>query len=184
MEETRFELFSNTVYTLIPLLKKHFLPVAEGDELRSLTGSHFHLLFTLHFSGPLTMTEAARKAGFSKPHATLLADKLVEEGLIERFFDPDDRRVVSIRLTDKGNLLLVRQKEIMKEKAWKLFSALTEETVERTLDALLTLKEIMVNAQFKTVECDVGKTPLIVGERKRKGVNRKASPRSAKRDRS
>jgi DNA-binding MarR family transcriptional regulator len=147
MEDLRFELFSDTVYTLIPLLKKHFLLAPEViDEGGSLTKTHLPLIFLLHSSGALTMSEAARRTGFSKPNMTIQVDRLVEEGLIERQSGSGDRRVISIRLTNKGLELVQRLKGMMKEKAWKLFSALSDDTLERTLGALLTLKEVMTNA--------------------------------------
>jgi DNA-binding MarR family transcriptional regulator len=146
MEDERFELFSDTVYTLIPLLKKHFLPVHEAGETGSITPSHFPLLFTLHFCGTLTMTEAAKKVGFSKPHMTLQVDKLVEEGLVERSTAHGDRRIIAIRLTDKGNNFAAHHKGLMKDKAWKTFSSLSDETLDRTLNALVTLKEVLTKA--------------------------------------
>jgi DNA-binding MarR family transcriptional regulator len=148
VEDLRFELFSDTVYTLIPLLKKHFLVAPEViDECGSLTKTHLPLLFLLHSTGALTMTEAARQTGSSKPHMTLQADKLVDEGLIERKTDAVDRRSISVRLTPRGEVLVRHLKDMMKEKAWKLFSALSDETLEKTLGALLTLKEVMTHAE-------------------------------------
>ncbi len=78
---------------------------------------------------------------------TLQVDKLTDEGLIERQADAEDRRLISVHLTHKGSELVGHLKGMMKEKAWRLFSDLSDETLERTLGALLTLKEVMVNAE-------------------------------------
>ena len=93
------------------------------------------------------MSEAARRTGFSKPHMTLQVEKLVEEGLIERQTDAEDRRLIAVHLTAKGSGLVQHLKNMMKEKAWRLFSTLSDETLEKTLGALLTLKEVMTNAE-------------------------------------
>lgn len=146
MEDQRFELFCDTVYTLIPLLKRTFLLPDDSVECGSVTKSHFPLLFTLHSSGTMTMTEAAKKACCSKPHMTLQVERLVEEGLMERLTGAEDRRLIAIRLTKKGNECVQHLKEMMKQKAWALFSTLSDDTLEKTLNALLTLKEVMIGS--------------------------------------
>jgi DNA-binding MarR family transcriptional regulator len=49
-----------------------------------------------------TMGELARALEISLSAATGLADRLVQQGLLEREFDPDDRRLVCLRLTHAG----------------------------------------------------------------------------------
>src|SRR5208282_6293057 len=95
----------------------------------------------------LIMSEAAKRTGLSKPHITLQVDRLVEEGLLERRPESEDRRLISISLTPKGSDLVQRLRGSIKEKAVGLFSGLPEETLERTVGALLTLKEVMAMAE-------------------------------------
>ncbi len=147
MENERFDLFFQTLYALMPLLKKHFMLTNELIEYGSVTNSHFPLLFTLFSSGTLTMTEAAKRVGLSKPHMTLQVETLFEEGIIERLADPKDRRLITVRLTGKGNDFVRHLRSLMREKAWKVFSILTDETLEKTLNALLTLKEVMADTE-------------------------------------
>jgi len=52
--------------------------------------------------GPLSMSMIGRHMGVSKPYMTALVDELINEGLVERVPDPDDRRVVNIRITHAG----------------------------------------------------------------------------------
>jgi DNA-binding MarR family transcriptional regulator len=147
MENERFDLFFQTLYALMPLLKKHFMLTHELIEYGPVTNSHFPLLFTLYSSGTLTMTEAAKRVGLSKPRMTLQVETLVKEGIVERLADPEDRRLIAVRLTERGSDFVRHLKELMKEKAWKVFSSLSDETLEKTLHALLTLKEIMANTE-------------------------------------
>ena len=147
MEDLRFELLSDTVYSLIPLLKKHFRPNFDIlDEYGTLTKAYLPLLFALLAADKLIMSEAAKQVGLSKPHITLQVSRLVEEGLLERRPESEDRRLISISLTPKGSDLVHRLKGSIKEKAGRLFSGLPEETLERTVGALLTLKEVMAGA--------------------------------------
>ena len=147
MQSDRFDRFFQTLYELIPLLKKRFQLTHEQIEYGSVTNTHFPLLFLLYSSGPLTMTETARRLGLSKPRLTLQVETLFEEGLIERLTNREDRRLIRICLTEKGADFVKHLKGLMKEKAWKVFSVLPDETLEKTLHALLTLKEVMANTE-------------------------------------
>jgi len=48
----------------------------------------------------------ANKAGVTRATMTGLIDGLERDGLVERIFDPEDRRRVTIKLTDKGQAKL------------------------------------------------------------------------------
>jgi DNA-binding MarR family transcriptional regulator len=54
----------------------------------------------------IRMRELARKLGGSFSNATVLVDRLVERGLVERLDDPEDRRVVLVRVTEEGQHLI------------------------------------------------------------------------------
>lgn len=54
----------------------------------------------------LRMRELARRLGGSFSNATVLVDRLVERGLVERLADPQDRRVVLVRVSEKGRGIL------------------------------------------------------------------------------
>ena len=52
------------------------------------------------------MRELARRLGGSFSNATVLVDRLVERGFVERLAEPQDRRVVLVRATEKGERLI------------------------------------------------------------------------------
>ena len=51
----------------------------------------------------MTMTELANFARMPKQQMSKLVDKLVEGGFAERLSDPDDRRVIRLRATEKAD---------------------------------------------------------------------------------
>lgn len=64
----------------------------------------FYAIEVLLFAGgTVTMTEFAGWSKMPKHQATKMANKLVEQGFAERFYDADDRRLVNIKIIDKGN---------------------------------------------------------------------------------
>jgi DNA-binding MarR family transcriptional regulator len=73
-----------------------------------LTHPQLILLAVLDAAGESTMTALTEKMGTTMGAVTNLADRLVHADLVEREHDTEDRRVVKVRLTDKGREL-VRQ---------------------------------------------------------------------------
>ncbi|MGQ9587132.1 MAG: MarR family winged helix-turn-helix transcriptional regulator [Thermoplasmata archaeon] len=52
--------------------------------------------------GPVRMSEIGKHMGVSKPYMTMLVNRLIAEGLVERVQDAHDRRVVNVRITEAG----------------------------------------------------------------------------------
>jgi len=52
--------------------------------------------------GPVRMSEIGKHMGISKPYMTLLVNRLIEDGLVERVQDPRDRRVINVTITEAG----------------------------------------------------------------------------------
>jgi DNA-binding MarR family transcriptional regulator len=79
----------------------------EESELMSfdLTMPQFKILSLLYGRGPMRMNGLAKLLNRNMSTATGIADRLVEEKLIQRQEDPEDRRAVIIRLTEKGQEL-------------------------------------------------------------------------------
>ena len=70
--------------------------------LRALTLPQFGALKTITFRPSCTMGELAKALGVTLGAATGLVDRLIQQGLVERVSDPEDRRLVRVRLTAKG----------------------------------------------------------------------------------
>jgi DNA-binding MarR family transcriptional regulator len=95
------------------------------------------LLHLLERSGAQRMTALAEQLGVTQGGCTALIDRAMEGGLVQRARDPDDRRVVWVTLTDKGNQTL---QELCRTRAAILaryFSRLAPEEIE-TLAGLVS----------------------------------------------
>lgn len=64
--------------------------------------SQIVILTNLESEGGISLKELAKKIGISSATASILIDKLVKAGLIERREDEKDRRKITLRLTNKG----------------------------------------------------------------------------------
>jgi DNA-binding MarR family transcriptional regulator len=69
---------------------------------RSMIGTLFHLSHRDHAG----VTDLSEHLGVSSAAASQMLERLVDEGLIKRSEDPDDRRMKKITLTDKGARVL------------------------------------------------------------------------------
>jgi DNA-binding MarR family transcriptional regulator len=88
----------------------------------------------------IRMRELARKLGGSFSNATVLVDRLVDRGLVERLAEPQDRRVVLVRATEEGRRLIERLITSWRTLSAPLLEALAPEdlaTVQKALHVLL-----------------------------------------------
>jgi MarR family transcriptional regulator, 2-MHQ and catechol-resistance regulon repressor len=72
-----------------------------------LTLSQFGVLEALYHKGPLCQKEIATKILKSTGNITLVVDNLEKRGLVRRERDNDDRRYLTIHLTESGLKLIV-----------------------------------------------------------------------------
>jgi DNA-binding MarR family transcriptional regulator len=89
----------------------------------------------------LRMRELARRLGGSFSNATVLVDRLVERGFVERLADPQDRRVVLVRAADEGQQLIEQLVTSWRTLSTPLLEALAPEDLSKVHEALRVLLE-------------------------------------------
>jgi MarR family 2-MHQ and catechol resistance regulon transcriptional repressor len=80
----------------------------QGQMSASVTGGQFGALETLYHLGPMRPNELARKLLRSAGNMTTVIDNLERRGLVSRRRERDDRRCVTVHLTDAGRRLIDR----------------------------------------------------------------------------
>jgi MarR family transcriptional regulator, 2-MHQ and catechol-resistance regulon repressor len=71
-----------------------------------LTTPQFGTLEALYHLGPLSLGDLADKLLVTGGNVTYVMDRLEDQGLVYRYRQPDDRRVVQARLTTEGRNLV------------------------------------------------------------------------------
>jgi DNA-binding MarR family transcriptional regulator len=89
----------------------------------------------------IRMRELARRLGGSFSNATVLVDRLVDRGLVERLADPQDRRVVLVRVAAEGQQLIDRLVTSWRTLSTPLLEALAPEDLSKVHEALRVLLE-------------------------------------------
>ena len=102
------EILVDKMMTFLPVLYKKFF---RGLSVCEISRQQLELLYYLSADGGKPMTHYCSKMMVPKPNLTVMADKLIEEGYIEREFLASDRRVIILKLTKKGEDYLFDQRE-------------------------------------------------------------------------
>jgi DNA-binding MarR family transcriptional regulator len=84
-----------------------------------------------------------------KPHITVIVDKLIEEGYVERQSDPKDRRIVNILLTEKGLADFEDIKKAISENLKSKLLKLSSQELNQLEVASQQVKEILISILSK-----------------------------------
>ena len=87
---------------LLPLINRTILSASRIREF-GYTKTQLTIFAALTLRESLTMSQVSGYISSSKEQATRAVAPLVDEGLVERFVDPENRTHIHIRLTAKGN---------------------------------------------------------------------------------
>jgi DNA-binding MarR family transcriptional regulator len=113
--------------------------------LQSCTQSpaQLHVLGVLHEVAPVTVSRLASKLGISPPSASAMIDRLVDAGLVDRVRSEEDRRIVSVWLTPRGEEALATA--IGGRRGWleRVLGRLEPAELADTMRVLRRLAEVM-----------------------------------------
>lgn len=95
---------------------------------RSLSIVQLKVFLIIQTEQPCTMGEVAKKVpSLSLSSITVIVDKLVKEGLVDRVRSDTDRRVVRVQITEQGKDLYDSYRLVMVEMSTRLMGALDED---------------------------------------------------------
>lgn len=130
-----------------------FLSELQRRGITDLVPAHGDL-FTLLFGGrSLTVTEVARCTGRTKSTVSTLAGKLEKAGYLSRIPDPEDARLLRLRLTEKGEALDAVFTEISDELHRRLLAALGPDDLAE-LERLLEKSNRIFTPEFEAFRRD------------------------------
>ena len=125
------EKLAEQLFTIGPLIHKK---LNKGMPIGGIPKQQLALLFCISEENGKTMKHYGNKMMISKSNVTILADKLIEEKLIERELVPNDRRVVLLTITEKGREYLGQQKIKFKQALIKKLEILDSQDVDTLID--------------------------------------------------
>jgi len=102
-----------------------------------VTMTQASVLMMLMHQGRQTMGQIALVLGISKSAASQLLDGIIEQGFVERTIDENDRRVVYIELSKRGERHLKHMRSKGVQKIVKVFDQLDDEELAQ-VEAITT----------------------------------------------
>jgi DNA-binding MarR family transcriptional regulator len=131
--------FVATLHQWIEVTMRHsmrnFLRYARES---GLSMSHLGAIFHIHRAGSCGVTEIGDYLGVTSAAASQMLDRLVEQGLVARTEDPEDRRVKRIELTAEGERAL--EAGIQARETWMSeLAGILAEDEKRTITSALQL---------------------------------------------
>lgn len=121
--------------SFIVMRKAAALVKCELDE--DMTNDQYYLLRYIMKKGKCTSTELASIFGVNKSAITAMTNRLVEKGLLQRTRDQNDRRVVYLTLTERGDEWIVKTEE----KIHKLVESFITKFSEKEIEAFIQTYE-------------------------------------------
>ncbi|MEI6554123.1 MAG: MarR family transcriptional regulator [Paludibacter sp.] len=133
-------IIENLIY-LHPLLSKSLTRSIRSKT--NLNPGSLYILGMLSKHEILSMSEIGCKLSMPKPHVTGQVDKLIAEEMVERLFDPNDRRIVNIRMTDKGKEDFIAIKQEVSQDMRERIEKLDEHKLKTLFDSTQVVRDIL-----------------------------------------
>ncbi|MDQ2085681.1 MarR family winged helix-turn-helix transcriptional regulator [Herbivorax sp. ANBcel31] len=124
--------------TVLPVLYKTMF---KGLPDCSVTKLQMELLYHLKIEGGMPMNYYGKKIMVSKPNMSVLAEKMIEEGLVEKGTLENDKRVSTLKLTKRGGDFLDEEMTKFTRHLLDKLSVFSDEDIERLNDIV---KEVQV----------------------------------------
>lgn len=136
--------FADRIARIMPLVMKEFGQRISGSLRASdISLQQLFILDFMHLYEESTMTQLARYMKVSTAAMTGTIEKLVREGYCLRIYDPQDRRIIKIKLTARGSELIKRINDQRRKIIVEIFSQIPEIDRKNYLRILTRIKEIL-----------------------------------------
>ncbi len=103
--------------------------------------THLHVIAMLARHGAMPMSRLAELLDVSLSNATGLVDRMEERGFVERFRVPEDRRIVLVRVTERGSQLETEMEFLKGELLEKVLGRMDTAQIERLVVAIRDFRD-------------------------------------------
>jgi len=125
---------------LAPIIAGERAAFAHRCHERSISMTHLLLMSLLETHGSLPMSRVAELLGCGLPAATGIVSRMEERGLVDRQHESEDRRVVTLRLSDAGAAEVRELQLSRRERMATALTHLSETEREQLLASVRSLR--------------------------------------------
>jgi len=136
--------FADKMNEVMPVLIQGFAR-RQANELYKgkITLPQFLILDFLNKKGECKMTEIARFMHVSTAAMTGIVERIKRCNYVERVYEPSDRRIIKVRLTDKGRELVKKVNRQRRNMIVDIFAKISQREREQYLNILMRILNIM-----------------------------------------
>jgi DNA-binding MarR family transcriptional regulator len=151
MEKKILDSVAYDLFTTLPLIHRSIryklIKTVVTSFKEDIAPPHFEIMKLLEEAGTLHVAEIGERLQIARPQMTHLIDKLVELDIVERETNEEDRRMLNIRLKDKGkSIIKTRDKQVINATREAL-SGLTDDELKELSVSLNNIKEIFTKLE-------------------------------------
>ncbi len=145
MTEVSLLEFADKLNVLMPVIMREFAK-RQANELYKgkITLPQFLILEIIHKEDESKMTDLAHLMNVSTAAMTGIVNRLVKGGYVVRKYDAEDRRIIKVILSPKGNELVKKTTEQRRQMAIKIFGKISEPDRMDHLRILGQIRDILL----------------------------------------
>ncbi len=141
------------------VMKQIFLTPASSDENQNdVTWAQRKILLLIESCGPQKMSDIAKQISVTMSGATAVVDKMVKTRLVTREFDPTDRRVVLIAMSEVGRATMLESVRVQERCFEAVLDRLAPEKRTELLKHFERIHQLL--EEIQTCEGDIGATGM------------------------
>lgn len=136
--------FADKLNQIVPVIMKEFARRNTNELSKGkITLPQLLTLGFLNEKGDSRMTDLARFMKVSTAAMTGVVDRLVRDAYILRVFDPQDRRIIKVKLTHKGAELIRKINQQRRRMAINIFGRISDSERDDYLRILTRIHDIL-----------------------------------------
>ena len=142
--------FADELSKVMPVVMKEFSRRQTNELYKGkITLPQVFILEFLDKEQESKMKDLACFMGVSTAAITGIVDRLVKCTYVVRVFDPDDRRIIRIKLTPSGAELIKRINSQRQQMVMRIFGRVSEEDRQDYLRILGRIRDVLLNDDIK-----------------------------------
>lgn len=139
------------IYSIRRLMQGSERYTKEINKKYNVSAAQVNCLLALHEYGPLPPSQIAKMILVNSSTVTGIIDRLEQKGLVERQRISQDRRIITVQLTESGKTLATNAPSPIQQKIIDGLKKLTPQEIEHIVKALSMLTN-MLDVQDLEVE--------------------------------
>ena len=133
------ELLPDYIFGFIPVLHRKLLRRRPNCVIPR---QHMNVLNNINFHDGQPMKFYGEKMFISKPNMTKIVGSLIDDGFVTRGQDKDDRRIITLHMTEKGTAFVEEHFGELKAQIVENTNSLSDEEMQELIDSFETIKRI------------------------------------------